>query len=505
MYQRVGTRFGPYNIRRLLGAGGMAAVYYAINAETQQPVALKILSSQLAEIPAFRQRFELEAQITTRLQHPNIVPVIGYGAADESLYIAMRHLNGGSLHDKFVLDGAVSLRDTAGYLRNLAAALDYAHEQGVIHRDLKLANVLLDEDGTALLSDFGIARMAESSLHLTDTGSVLGSPHYMSPEQSEGKPLDARSDLYSLAVMVYLMITGQFPFHADTPVAIALQHVSKPPPPPTSINPELPGAVDAVLNKGLAKLITDRFASSSDFAAAFERAIGDCDTRTLISIPQLSRLTAPRLLTPPPIRTIETPTEPSLLAARVPAASAPARLRRRPAVRYVLGLLALMIVLLLTFAFGLTLFNSPHESTLVSVALHRTVTAGVPVTATSLVLKPTVESVPVLTATTLSDYSVVVKDLYTPANIRSGPGMNFKVIAQLYASDQAKIIARTSLDNLWYLIRTVQGVTGWVSNAVVDVRPVGAAPDSILVAATVPASPTITNTPLSITYTPARG
>ncbi len=190
MYQRVGTRFGAFNIHHLLGAGGMAAVYYALYAESRQPVALKILSPQLAEVQQFRQRFELEAQITTRLEHPNIVPVIDYGSVDSTLFIAMRYLNGGSLHDHFVLQGSVSLRDTARYLRQLTAALDYAHGQGVIHRDLKLANVLLDDEQNVLLTDFGIARLVESSLHLTDSGSVLGSPHYMSPEQSEGKPLD---------------------------------------------------------------------------------------------------------------------------------------------------------------------------------------------------------------------------------------------------------------------------------------------------------------------------
>jgi serine/threonine protein kinase len=483
----------------------MAAVYYAIDAETQQPVALKILSSQLAEIPAFRQRFELEAQITTHLQHPNIVSVVGYGAVDESLYIAMRYLSGGSLHDKFVVDGAVSLRDTARYLKNLASALDYAHTQGVIHRDLKLANVLLDEEGNALLSDFGIARMVESTLHLTDTGSVMGSPHYMSPEQSEGKPLDARSDLYSLAVMVYLMITGQFPFHADTPVAIALQHVSKPPPPPTSINSELPSAVDAVLTKGLAKQIADRFASSSDFSAAFDRAIGDCDTRTLIRIPQLSRVTPPRLLPSPVIEmTIEAPTEPSILAVRPSDSSAVAVPRRRqPAWRYLIGVLVLTVGLVLTLIFGLTLFNTPPEPTQSGLIFHPT--TALPVTATRSAQTPRIAVLSTLTPTAVFDYSVVVRDLYTPANIRSGPGLNFKVIAQLYASDQAKVIARTGGDNPWFLIRTTQGVTGWVSSAVVDIRPAGAALDGILVAATIPASPTITNTPISITFTPARG
>lgn len=495
MYQRVGTQLGRFTIRHLLGAGGMAAVYYAIDSTTQQPIALKILSAQLADIMAFRQRFELEAQITTRLQHPHIVPIVAYGQIDDALYIAMRYLSGGTLHDRFVIDGAVSLRETAHYLTQLAAALDYAHTQGIIHRDLKLANVLLDDAQNVLLSDFGIARMLESSLHLTESGSVLGSPHYMSPEQSEGKPLDSRSDIYSLSVMIYLMITGRFPFHADTPVAIALQHVTKQPPAPTEINPELPLDVDTVLLKGLAKAPVDRFSSAGELAAAFERAIGDCDTRTMLHMPDLSR-SAPRLPIPPLLPLpVQTPTEPSLPKSDH-SANNPAWSPKRHLWRYLLPPV-LFFLLLLTFKSGLTQFNTPANSTPPTVTAPKVIILAT--------LTPTAANLQgVTTATRVPEYSVVVKDLYTPANIRGGPGLTFRVVGQLYASDIAQIIARTrTVDNMWYLIRTTQGVTGWVSVSVVDVLPLDALPDNIMVAVTIPPSPTPSNTPAPVTASAA--
>jgi serine/threonine protein kinase len=536
VYQRVGTEFGKYHIRRVLGAGGMAAVYYALDATNGLPVALKILSSQLATIPSFRQRFELEAHITARLAHPNIVPVLDYGAASDGLYIAMRYLSGGSLHDRFVLEGTMSLQETGRYLEQLASALDYAHIQGVIHRDLKLANVLLDDNQCPLLSDFGIARLVESTFHLTDSGSVLGSPHYMSPEQNEGKPLDARSDLYSLAVMVYLMITGQFPFHADTAVAIALQHVTKPPPAPTTINPELPAAIDGVLLKGLAKAQADRFSSAAEFAAAFTRAIGDCDARTLIRLAQFSGALSGGM---PTIGSLSLPIaeiallplgESSNVPLRIPAAALPdmldseitpahgrkltkastgarrheARSGHRPRWTYVfypVVLVVLFVGVLALFRAGLAQF-APGVST----SLTSTLPAGLRATNTphpvpSQPNGATSTSTPLATLTLIvqplpPQFSAISKDLYTPVNVRAGPSTNYQVIAQLSPSDEALVLARTgSSDQTWYLIRTTQGKVGWVSILVIDVLPTGGNLNLIPTAATIPPSPTPVLTP----------
>ncbi|MHB8629610.1 MAG: protein kinase domain-containing protein [Aggregatilineales bacterium] len=536
MYQRVGTEFGKYHIRRVLGAGGMAAVYYALDATNGLPVALKILSAQLATIPSFRQRFELEGHITARLAHPNIVPVLDYGVVGDGLYIAMRYLSGGSLHDRFVLEGTMGLQETGRYLEQLASALDYAHVQGVIHRDLKLANVLLDDNHCPLLSDFGIARLVESSFHLTDSGSVLGSPHYMSPEQNEGKPLDARSDLYSLAVMVYLMITGQFPFHADTAVAIALQHVTKPPPPPSTINPELPGAIDGVLLKGLAKAQADRFSSAAEFSAAFTRAIGDCDSRTLIRLAQFSGAlsggmpTVGSLALPVAEIVSPSPIAPSGVPLTIPAAALPdmldsgitpahgrklgrastgarrheARQGHRPRWTYVFypaALVILFVGVLALFRAGLAQFapGLATSPTLTVAVGGRVTNTPHPVPSQTNKLTPTTP--PSITPTLVvlplpPQFSAISKDLYTPVNVRAGPGINYQVIAQLSPSDEALILARTgSSDQTWYLIRTTQGKVGWVSTMVIDVLPTGGNLSLIPTAATIPSSPTPVLTP----------
>lgn len=507
MYQRVGTTLGNYHIRRVLGAGGMAAVYFAIQDETEKTVALKVLTPRLAEIDTFRQRFEWEARLTAQFNHPNIVPVYDFGAVEDTLFIAMRYLEGGSLHDRFVLEGMVGLQETLGYLTQLASALDYAHRQGVIHRDLKLANVLLDTDRNALLSDFGIARLLESSLHLTDSGSVLGSPHYMSPEQNEGKPLDSRSDLYSLAVMVYLMISGQFPFHADTAVAIALQHVTKPPPPPSSVNPELPAALDAVLLKGLAKAPADRFSTATEFCAAFSRALGTYDTRTMLRLAQLQQPAAqvfdpaPSLVGPAadhlartvPIFATEpsSPPAPALIPAPYSSAestdaTAQNKILKRRRVSRRAKVLSLGLIAVAMLVAGLLIVKRGSNSAISS----SSATAAPPITATqgSRVTRSTLT--PSAQPPLALNFSAISKDVYTPVNVRAGPGKDFDVIGQLYTSDEAQILARTTPANAsittWYLVHTLQGKTGWVSGDVIDVLPTSIDPQRVPIALTIP-------------------
>ncbi len=496
----------------------MAAVYLALHIPTQQQVALKVLSSQLSHIESFRQRFELEAQITTALQHPNIVPVVAWGAAEDSLYIAMKYIPGGTLHDKFVLDGSVVLQNTAYYLKDIATGLDYAHSMGVIHRDLKLANVLLDIGGRALLSDFGIARVIESSLHLTESGSVLGSPHYMSPEQNEGKPLDARSDLYSLTVMAFLMVTGQFPFHADTPVAIALQHVTKDPPPPSLINPGLPPALDTVIMKGLSKKPDDRFSSAIEFALAFERALGAYNMETVVNLPMLnrSRPTPARNPTPSTVPPNSLPLPPKM---RLDEDTSPSAMYRRAFRRYGTGIFLLTVTVLTFFAlrFGLSILRpaiSPTNSAITATSMpsatpsaidetpatRETATnaGSVVVTATPFSItivpstpnsKPTTATPrPVMTFT--SPYKVIIKGIDRPSNVRSAPDIRADVLGQMYLDDTASVIARTgdlsSPEQTWYLITTNLNITGWVRGDVVELLPIGSNPTSVPTAVTVP-------------------
>ncbi len=272
MFDLIGKKLGAYEIREPVGQGGMATVYKAFQPSMNRTVAVKVLPAQLAQNATFVARFRQEAQVIARLEHAHILPVYDYGESDGLLYIAMRYLDGGSLQ-KRIESGRMSLRETGKYLGQVAAALDYAHRQGVIHRDIKPSNVLIDRQDDAFLTDFGIAKMVEGTTDLTGTN-VIGTPQYMSPEQGQGLEVDARSDVYSLGVMLYEMLTGRLPFEADTPLAVVLKHITAPLPPARTLAPDLPESVDAVLHAALAKSPADRFATAGELAAAFDQAIG---------------------------------------------------------------------------------------------------------------------------------------------------------------------------------------------------------------------------------------
>src|SRR3990172_2994726 len=223
----IGRTLGQYEILQLLGKGGMASVYKAYQAGLQRYVAIKILPPHLAQ-----------------LDHPNIVPVYDYGQAEGFTFIVMKYVEGGTLKDMLERRGRLPLDRAALILGQVASALDYAHGQGVIHRDIKPANVLMNRPDWALLSDFGLVHIAEGSVKLTETTVSLGTPEYMSPEQAQGLEIDARSDIYSLGVMLYAMTTGQAPFTGNTPVAVILKHVNEPLPSPRDSNPDLPVAAE---------------------------------------------------------------------------------------------------------------------------------------------------------------------------------------------------------------------------------------------------------------------
>ena len=263
--------------------GGMSVVYRARDTESDQDVALKILHIHMADDDNLVRRFRREAQIAKHLQHPHIIRIYDYGEVKHRPYITMHFMTGGSLAQLFArpvkikLDGAVQL------LKIIGSALDYAHQQGVVHRDLKLENILLDEHYQPILSDFGIAHLSEAT-RLTSTGQRFGTPLYMSPEQARGvRVLDYRSDLYSLAVMTYLMATGYFPFSGGDSLVILNQHLNMYPPLPTQLNPQLPLEANRVLLRGLGKNPEDRYESATAFVDAFAEATTNAAlTKTLI-------------------------------------------------------------------------------------------------------------------------------------------------------------------------------------------------------------------------------
>ncbi len=267
-----GQSIGPYRILNQIGQGGMATVYKAYHAAMNRYVAIKVLPRQLAENPEFIGRFRQEAQIIANLEHPHILPVHDFGEGDGFTYLVMRLLDGGTLKDR-MQEHALSFYEIDRFLSQLADALEYAHTKGVVHRDIKPSNVLVDARDNLFLTDFGIAKLLESSSHFTGSSALIGTPDYMSPEQAQGLPVDRRSDIYSLGIILYEMVTGRVPFEAETPLAVVLKHINAALPLPTSLKPDLSPAIERVLLKALAKSPDDRFHSTAEFYTAWKQAL----------------------------------------------------------------------------------------------------------------------------------------------------------------------------------------------------------------------------------------
>lgn len=226
----IGKQLGPNEITGFLGHGGMADVYRATQRTLKREVAIKVLVSSYARDKAFVERFTREVEVVARLEHPHIVPVYEHGITDEGVvYLAMRYLKGGTLADLIKQRGALPIPQVAQIMLQVGAALDYAHKQGVVHRDVKPSNVMLDENGDAYLTDFGLARPTDRTFAetLTEPGSMLGTPAYVSPEQIQENRSDARSDVYSLGIVLYEMLTGRPPFTGDSIYAIIQAHITK--------------------------------------------------------------------------------------------------------------------------------------------------------------------------------------------------------------------------------------------------------------------------------------
>jgi serine/threonine protein kinase len=267
---------GNYQIEERLGRGGMATVYRARQLNMHRDVAIKIMSAELASDPQFVARFEREAKVIASLEHPRIVPVHDFGHEGDLFYLVMRLIEGETLYDR-MLAGPLPPQTAAKLIAQIAEALDYAHERGVVHRDLKPNNILLDDYDNVYMMDFGLAKLVAATSNLTETGMVLGTPAYMAPEQWRGDPVDARTDVYALGVILYEMICGQPPFEgADTPFTLMYKHLNDTPQPPREILSSLPASVDAVILRALAKDPDDRYPSAGalarDFAAALEGA-----------------------------------------------------------------------------------------------------------------------------------------------------------------------------------------------------------------------------------------
>jgi beta-lactam-binding protein with PASTA domain/predicted Ser/Thr protein kinase len=322
---------GRYRVLRRLGAGGMADVWLAEDTHLQRRVALKVLHRRLVQDREFVERFRREAEAAAALQHPNVVAVYDRGDADGTYYIAMQYLEGRSL--KQLIDAGLRPEQAVLLIRQVLEAARFAHSRGVVHRDLKPQNVIVDDEGKAVVTDFGIALAGVSEI--TQTGSVMGTPQYLSPEQAQGQEVTSVSDLYSVGVILYEALTGRVPFEGESAVAVAMKQVSQPPQRPSSIAPEVSPALDAVVMRALEKDPGRRFQSAEAFIAALDAALED---------PTIGRDTAAFAPLPPAVAT------PEEAQAAEPDAEAQARRRRR--LLWALGATAALLVALLVF--GLT-------------------------------------------------------------------------------------------------------------------------------------------------------
>ena len=339
---------GRYALTHLIARGGMAQVYRAMDLQLDRPVALKVLFPELSVDLTFVERFRREAQAAANLSHPNIVPVFDWGEDDGAYFIVMEFIDGRPLSAVLRDPQPLPPRQIATIGAAVAAALAFAHRHGVVHRDVKPGNVLITPEGDVKVTDFGIARAVNTDESLTQTGAVMGTAAYFSPEQAEGKGVDARSDIYSLGVVLYEMAVGKPPFTGDSPVAVASKHVRDAPVLPRAANPAVPPALEAVVMKAMAKNPDHRYGSAEELRADLLRfaegrpvEAGDpglTSMMTAVGATQAVRSTAGRTMVVPP--------------AKVPPTS-PEDLERKKRTRRLIIALVLLLVALAVIAFFL--------------------------------------------------------------------------------------------------------------------------------------------------------
>ena len=291
-----GKTLGTYTLQHLLGRGGMGAVYVAQQSRPRRTVAVKVLLPELFQNPTgfseFLVRFRREADAIAALDHINIMPIYEYGEQDRLAYLVMPYVTGGTLRDVVAKRGKLPLSEATTIVEQVAAALDYAHQHGIIHRDLKPGNILFHADGRLLLTDFGIAKVlgepatanVAAMQTLTAAGMIIGTPEYLSPEQAAGLPIDNRSDVYALGIVLFQLLSGRVPFTGTTPVAVAIKQAMQEPPSLSQLNPAIPPSVEQAILKALAKKPEQRYATAGDLARAVRAAVTDPQPAAKVSL-----------------------------------------------------------------------------------------------------------------------------------------------------------------------------------------------------------------------------
>ena len=362
----IGTVLGSYTLERVLGYGGSSAVYFAQQQDSDRQVAIKVfLPRAVMDVRMqreFYRRFLREADAASKLDHPHILPIYSYGEQDGLPYIVMPYMAGGTLAEYIAQRGPLSLEEAQWYLEQVASALDYAHEQGCVHCDVKPANILLDHDGRVMLSDFGIARVTRPDNDETAPGnkssdSLMGTPDYISPEQALGRPLDGRADVYSLGISLFYLLSKRFPFKADSTLALALLHVHEAPPSLALIRADVTPTIDRVIHKALAKEPEGRFQTAGAFIQAFAEAIASDEEERKTNSGKRARI-----LPSIPGRIVETP------YAFMPYRSV---IRVKPIVTQkvslprLLGIVALLLLVIGSAAFAAIHFSSGNGKSIV--------------------------------------------------------------------------------------------------------------------------------------------
>jgi serine/threonine protein kinase len=327
-----GTTLGKYEIVRQLGKGGMATVYLGRQTSIGRTVAIKVMPRHFMHDDTFMQRFEREVKVIAELQHPRVLPVFDYGQIEGRPYIVMAYMAGGTLADR-IEQGPMPLEEIERLVTQMAEGLDHAHRKGVIHRDFKPSNVLLDEHGNVYLADFGIAKISEVTVNLTGTG-VVGTPTYMAPEMAREGVVTPAVDVYALGVTLYQMLTGRVPYEGQTPLSVMMAHATRPIPNVRAERPDLPGGIAAVVERALAKTPEARYATAGDLAEALRQAIDgqtwepaaeDQGVATAIHTPPERTQPESDWMTPRP----PTPGPPASTRARTPTPPPPPKKKQR--------------------------------------------------------------------------------------------------------------------------------------------------------------------------------
>ncbi|MBL8154948.1 MAG: protein kinase [Anaerolineae bacterium] len=531
-------KIGKYDVIERLGRGGMAEVFRAYQSSLDRYVAIKVLHAFLADDPEFKSRFEREAQNVAKLRHPNIVQVYDfeYDPAGESYYMVMELIDGPTLKDRInslaEQDRLLEVVDVVRIVREAAGALAYAHSRSMIHRDVKPANLMIDHDERIVLTDFGIAKIVTGA-QFTATGGMVGTPAYMAPEQGLGEAGDERSDLYSLGIILFQLLSGHLPYDAETPLATILRHLNTPTPSVRQFNPNVSESVDRIVQKAIAKEAVDRYQTANEFIEdlqRFDRELhGGPPAEITVNQPAASASDSGTITAvPSPLKPAETDEPHDTLP--LPKTEPTATIRSRPRQRSYAGLIVSLLLLVgagavavatgalpvpglfgtATQTAGVTqavaaVTETPAAPTLTDAVVESATTEPTTAVAVEATEKPTRTPFRTPTATPTPTVTVTPSPSPTPATpvavmrqsivVRQGPGLQYARLANAASGDSLVIVGRSE-DNLWFRVLTAGGLPGWIPVTVVDAF-------GNLARLPVVAAPTLTPT-FTPSFTPSR-